>query len=271
MSNKDEFLSQLLPEYIDRVGTEFESRIRDWDQDVFDKELNDVVGGLLARQVTLAINIAISPQTWNQHVLPILLRSMADVYISFAWILLDPRERSRKFIEYGLGQEKLELAKHREAMTENDDVPEELENFVKMREQLLENECLSFLLPVNLGAWSEINTRKMAIDIDDKQFYDFVFTPFSSCMHSTWAHVSKWNLETCTNPLHMMHRLPAVMSLPTEPRMFANSAKYLCKTFKKFDESFSTTSRDAFSLYDFVCQEFREFYARCSREDEASE
>jgi len=270
MSNEDEFLQQFLSEYLDRIGIEFESRMRSWDQDIFDKEVNDVVGGLMARQVTLAIHTAISPQIWNQHVLPLFLRTMADVYISFSWILLDTEERARKFIEYGLGQEKLELAKHQEAIGDTDEVPNGFAEFIQLRKQLLDNERLSFLIPVNLGAWSEINTRKMAIEIDDKQFYDFVFTPFSSCVHSTWAHVSKWNLQTCTNPLHMLHRVPVVMQLPMEPKLFANSAKYLCKTFKKFDESFGDTSLDSFALYDFVCDQFSTFAASQSgSEDDA--
>jgi hypothetical protein len=41
---------------------------------------------------------------------PIILRAMVDLYITLSWIFKDPLERSKKYIAYGLGQEKLEIA-----------------------------------------------------------------------------------------------------------------------------------------------------------------
>ena len=79
---------------------------------IFLKEVNEVVGGLLSRQLSLATTLAKSLQVPNMHVLPIVLRCMADVYITFCWIVKDVKPRSRQFIEYGLGQEKLAIEKY---------------------------------------------------------------------------------------------------------------------------------------------------------------
>src|SRR5262249_45346466 len=122
------FLSNTLSEYIRLARREFDERMGAWDIDIFEKETNEVIGGLLARQLSLAINVAKSPSIWNAHILPIILRCMADVYITLCWISKDARARARQFVEYGLGQEKLAIEKFRESLSEETDPdPEALE------------------------------------------------------------------------------------------------------------------------------------------------
>jgi len=256
------FLSKTVKEYIRAVHSAFDARIDKWDIDVFDKEANEVVGGLLARQVSLATTVAQSPASWNMHLLPVVLRCMADVYITFCWIAKDVKQRSRQFIEYGLGQEKLAIEKHREAWgSESDPDPDVVES-IRIREELLDAERYRFLLPVNLGSWSEMSIRDMAIEVGEKQFYDLVFTQFSACLHSTWQHIWRMNLHPCANPLHMGHRVPWDPNLPPEPEMFTNSAKYLCKTFAKFDSTFLSkdTPGDPYECYDLIWNRFADYF-----------
>jgi len=82
-----------------------------------ERDVHEVVWALLARQVTLASQLAECPQIWTGHIAPLVLRSMADVYVNLAWVLKDPPDRCKKFIHYGLGQEKLQL-EHRTAEME---------------------------------------------------------------------------------------------------------------------------------------------------------
>jgi hypothetical protein len=65
-------------------------------------EVFDVLTALLARQATLAIEMASAPQLWNGHSAPLFLRAMTDVHITLAWILLDAKTRARQYIDYGL-------------------------------------------------------------------------------------------------------------------------------------------------------------------------
>src|SRR5579864_1842229 len=73
-------------------------RLNLWPVDFSRNEVHEVIGALLARQVTLAVQLASIPVVWNGHTAPLVLRAMADVYISIAWILKDPLIRSQKFV-----------------------------------------------------------------------------------------------------------------------------------------------------------------------------
>jgi hypothetical protein len=66
--------------------------------------VHEVICGMLVREATFAKDVARAPTLWTGHGAPILLRAMADVYINIAWLLLNPVERCRKFILFGLGQ-----------------------------------------------------------------------------------------------------------------------------------------------------------------------
>jgi hypothetical protein len=266
------FLDELISDYIQEARKSFQKRIDAWKIDIFEKETNEVVGGLLARQLSLATNIAISPQIWNAHVLPIVLRCMADVYITFCWISVDLKTRSRQFIEYGLGQEKLAIEKYREALSEEDEPDPDANEFLEAREKLLNSECASFLIPINLGSWSEKSTRDMAMEVGEKRFYDLVFTQFSSAVHSTWQHIWRINLYPCTNPLHMGHRIPNDPELPLDPQTFTNSAKYLCKTFARFDKTILGLSdeNNAYECYDLLYSRFANYYNNEKPEETAN-
>src|SRR5215467_298298 len=108
---------QLIHAFTTRAREELDQRLKKWPLDFAKRDFHEVVGALLARQVTLASQLAECPEIWNGHIAPLVLRSMADVYINLAWVLKDPLDRCKKFIHYGLGQEKLQL-EHRKAEME---------------------------------------------------------------------------------------------------------------------------------------------------------
>ena len=112
-------LERIVSDYVETSRKELYERWKHWPLDLTSTELHEVVGSLLARQVTLATQLAKAPSIWNGHVAPLILRTMTDVYINLAWIFIDPIDRARKFILYGLGQEKLEI-EHRKAQMEAD-------------------------------------------------------------------------------------------------------------------------------------------------------
>ena len=264
-----EFLSDAIGEYIQCARASFQKRMDNWDVDIFEKEVNEVVGGLLARQLSLATTIAQCPPAWNMHLLPVTLRCMADVYITFCWIVKDVKPRSRQFIEYGLGQEKLAIEKYRECLAAESDPDPHAVEMIAAREQLLDAERYRFLIPVNLGAWSEISIREMAIEVGEKQLYDLVFTQFSAAVHSTWQHIWRINLYPCSNPLHMGHRVPWDPDLLPDPQKFTNSARYLCKTFAKFDSVIlqEDDDSDAYNCYNLILGRFAAYFTGGADED----
>ena len=209
MSEESDFrqIKQLIMVFIKQARIELKERWEKWILDLAKNEVHEVVGALLARQVTLARQLAESPQIWNNHTAPIILRAMADVYISLAWILQEPLDRSRKFIFYGLGQAKLELEHRKAEIGDREHTPEE-KMCIEACESWINSQRFTFLTEVNVGSWSGINTRQMADEADCIDFYNFVYNPFSACSHSTWHHVARYNLMQCANPLHQNHQVP---------------------------------------------------------------
>ena len=177
---------------------------------------------------------------------------MADAYISLAWVLKDPLERSRKFVLYGLGQAKLQL-EHRKAQIDDREPTSEEKMMIEASEAWINSQRFTFLTEVNVGSWSGISTRQMAEEADCIDFYNYVYTPFSSCTHSMWHHISRYNLRQCANPLHQYHQVPEDPEFSMDPYNLYLSAKYLQKTFSAFDVKFGIKI-DLPSAFDHLCE-----------------
>lgn len=208
----------------------------------------------MARQVTLAIQLSESPSIWNGHIAPIILRAMADVHITLVWILKEPRERSRQFIRYGLGQAKLNL-EHRKATLDPEHPDPNHQRIIEVLESWIDRQRFTWLTEVNLGSWSGKNVREMAEEAGCLDFYNYVYGPFSQCAHSTWGHVERYNLRKCENPLHRFHRVPAVLDPPLDPHYLRLVAKYLRKTLHEFDLSLGTRGLEP-DVFDLLLSEW---------------
>jgi hypothetical protein len=241
MNDELDKIQKLLSDYIDSVRLELAARWRLWPLNLMQPELHEVIGALMARQVTLATQLAFSPGTWNAHIAPIILRSMADVHINLAWILRDPLERSRKFIFYGLGQYKL-LLEHRKAILAEKNEDPAQDPFVVTAEAWLNAQRFDFLTEVDVGSWSEVTVREMAEKAGCLDSYRYAYAPFSAATHSMWHHISRLNLRICENPLHRYHKMPLDPDLSSDPDYLYRAAKCVEKSFKLFDETFSIQS-----------------------------
>lgn len=235
----EERIRALIQSFVGNALTELTLRLESWPTDFSENEVHEVLGALLARQSTLAIQLAENPSIWNGNIAPIILRAMADVHITTVWILNDPVERSRQFIRYGLGQAKLNL-EHRKADLDPDKPDPKAHAFIEALEEWINLQRFTWLTEVNLGSWSGKSVREMAEEGGCLDFYNFVYSPFSSCTHSTWEHLERYNLRECQNPLHRFHRVPAVMDHPADPYYLHLVAKYLRKTLHAFDQVVGT-------------------------------
>jgi len=220
--------------FVERARFELDHRRQAWRVDLEKKEVHEVIGALLARQVTLATRLAQAPNLWDGHTAPLFLRAMADVYIILAWIIADPVDRARKFIHYGLGQQKLQL-EHRRAEFAGREPRREEKLAIEAMEEWMNSQRLIYLTEVNLGSWSGLTTRDMADQAGCLDFYNFVYTPFSACTHSMWHHIARYNLEPCQNPLHQFHHIPRDPELHTDVYYFYLGGKYLEKILTTSD------------------------------------
>lgn len=216
---------------------EFKERWNLWDKDFALNEVHEVVGALLARQVTLFIKFTEIPSMWNWHIAPSILRTMIDTHINLAWILGDPLERSRKYISYGLGQTKLEI-EHRKIRLNNSERDKYLQFYIDNLEKWLESQRWSFLTEVNIGSWTGLSTREMAKETGIIDFYNYCYVPFSAGTHSQWHHTAKYNLIHCMRPLHRFHKIPIVEEDHSDIHVVELAAKYMCKSFDVFDKKY---------------------------------
>jgi hypothetical protein len=230
----------LADQFADDLQVELSARWEAWKLDLSKKELHEVVGALLARQVTLAVEFSQAPACWSYHVGPLFLRAMADVYITLAWIFADPTqslERARKFIYFGLGQEKLQLEHRRaEIKTEGREPNADERAYFESVEAWINAQHYTFLTEVNVGNWSGLTVREMAKEADCLDFYNYVYQPWSGVAHSMWHHVGRYNVEQCGNPLHLNHLTPAVPRFYSDLHLLNLAGKYTHKAFRLFDQ-----------------------------------
>jgi hypothetical protein len=162
---------------------------------------------------------------------------MADVHITLSWILVEPTTRVRQYIDHGLGQAKLELEHRRNGLESADEGSKEsLNQIIQAHEAWINVQRWHFLVEVNVGAWSGKNTRQMAEEAGILDFYNYVYTPFSQCAHSTWFHVGRHNSGPSESPLSRQLWMPGIPDFSTDPWNLSLAAKYLDKSFNLFDE-----------------------------------
>lgn len=232
----------LIESYCANVDHELTERLEAWRPDFSQIHVHEVIGGMLARQATLSKDVARAPALWTGHSAPILLRAMADAYINIAWLLLDPVERCRKFVLFGLGQAKLELEHRRAQIGTREPTPQEAA-MLEAGERWIDNQRIGWLLDVDLGKWSSLSVRQMAEEANCIDFYNYVYTPFSACTHSMWHHVARYDLRECGNPLHRHHRRPTSEALAPDVHYLTLAAKYWSKTLSTFDRAHGLASR----------------------------
>lgn len=220
---------------------ELDAKWNEWPLDLSRTHVHEVIGGLLARQVSLAGNIASAPSIWNPHVAPVLLRAMADVVITAAWILEEPDERAKRYIYYGLGQMKLEMERRKAELDPLNPDPSAL-RMIEVSEGWIEQQRWPFLVEVNLGSWTDVSVRDMALKTGLIDFYNYVYQEFSAATHSTWHHVGRLNVDQCQSPLHRYHRVPVDPPISPDITFLLLAGKYLAKLFEIFDAKCQVTT-----------------------------
>jgi len=228
----------LINEYAQNIDSEFKHFWNSWEIELSEKEIHEVLSALIARQITIAIQFNSCIAGWTGDLAPIVLRSLADNYINIAWILKSPLERSRKFIFYGIGREKLNM-EHRKLQMEEDGFDSENDPLIRLSKEWINFHQYDFLTDVNVGSWSEKSVFKMAEEGECKGFYNHVYQPFSNVAHSTWNHVGKYNAKISDNPLHNNLLIPRINIGKPHYDYLELSAKYVEKALNKIHDTFN--------------------------------
>lgn len=199
--------------------------------DIYSNEVYEVIGGLLTRQRNLAFSMVSNIGMWSYNCAPIFLRAMVDTHINCAWIVKDPILRSQKFIAHGLGQEKLSIEHKKAALATMTDEKskEKMSEIIADLESWVTSQRYLFLQNVDLGSWSGINTREMAIDADCIDLYNHAYLPWSQAAHGMWNHIAKYDLARTASPFKKHMYEPNFLSYISDDPVF-NACKYFGKT-----------------------------------------
>ncbi len=133
------------------------------------------------------------------------LRAIAEAYITLAYLLKkDDPSTWRAFREHGTGQAKLVHLK----LDELKKTPKFLDR--KTIEAIANEDAWQEFVSMNVGHWDDSNLRAMSEEAGLKEVYDQYYGWSSGYMHANWAAVRDTSYEKCFNPLHRLHRLPAL-------------------------------------------------------------
>ena len=239
MDNEADFNAryrQILIDYCRAAELELRERWDLWPFKAADNCVHEVVGGLLARQTTLATHLVGGPPMWTPHVAPLVLRSMVDLRITLGWILIDPAPRCEQFVLCGLGQTKLWVEHFKSRLAERGEDPD-ADRQVKAMQGWIDSQQFHFLTEVNVGNWAGMDLRGMAVECGCQDLYRFEYSTWSAATHNMWQHVGVYNLKPCTNPLHLGgHRVPSTATTSEDLDLAQYGARYLDDTFAAFDE-----------------------------------
>lgn len=208
--------------------------------DLYTPDKDEVLFGLLSRQYRLFVALATSPYLWAADLARIILRCMADTLISFKWLLFNnDLGLYRSFKEYGLGKEKL-LKLHVEQILGN--IEEKNSSLSSLKESLedsINSETWEELLPIDLGGWSGLDTRRIAEKVGLKDLYRLLYSPTSADVHGEWISLRDSNLRRCINPLHRFHRVPTFEFPLISPNFIFTAAHLFKDLFKEWGKNYS--------------------------------
>ena len=172
-----------------------------------ESDYRTVAEALVCRCGSLFTALASSVQSWTATMGPLALRGMIEAYIDLKYISLDPGERAKRFIEHGMGREKLGAYQAERAadQTPEGNLRDLLEGRVRVADEIIESRKAEWATDVDTGDWAKKNLRQRAIEAGVESLYQSGYQPFSDAAHNSWAHLVRWNSSRCANPLHPVH------------------------------------------------------------------
>ena len=235
-SDPNEVLKEMIKNFVENLAAHVHGRSEAWKHSQVSRQVQEVLAGTLARQATLATELATNPSIWNMHTAPLLLRPMVESCINIAWILRSPEERSIMFVNYGLGQENLLLEQSKATLREIGEDPDK-DTRIQEWEQWINSQRYTFLTEVNVGNWGGLNLREMADEVNLLDLHRYDYALWSGAVHNTWHHIAHFNIQQCVNSLHGHHRIPEVSRPGFESVHLVKAAEYMDLTNELLDKA----------------------------------
>lgn len=235
-------ITDLLQQMLDEITIRFAARIQFWNVVLDIVEIQNVLGGLLARNCSLGIEFVLSPHFWNPLCSSVILRAMSEVIINMGWIALDPAARAKLFVDYGLGQDKLDY-EHLRAGNKSYTLP--VDQLAEIADGLAAQRHLIFT-DVNVGTWSSTSVSRMAAEAGLSDFA-VMFAGACGTVHSNWLLLHDRFID---EPPNDIPDVPDLM--PVKSAYLCAVATYLDKAFEIFDAVCDYPEQDEGLLLDLV-------------------
>jgi Family of unknown function (DUF5677) len=211
---------------LDQLGDRLRSAQTDFLSDPEADEPNELLLGLASRMYRLLSAFLNRPSAWVPDTAALHLRPLVDARILSGWLIAknDPA-LFEAYRVHGLGRLKLLREHIKEDVGDNP--PESAREMLEQFDRRVNLERDEMTQTVNLGAFTSVSQRDMAIQAGLKREYDLSYAPLSSANHGEWPAVRDTDTVLCTEPLHAGHRVgrfgPPSRTLRPEP-VFAAAA-----------------------------------------------
>lgn len=173
--------------------------------DAVDSKL-DAVFGLTMYSINLSLNL-IAGNSYRRVEGRHILRSLCECYITLAYLLhIDAKKTWVQYRNFGHGQAKLSYLKSID-FSDKDKAKFYRESDL---EDLANEDKWEEFVDIDLGSWSKLNLRKMSEEAGVKDIYDKYYSWSSGYVHGQWSAVRDTVFDLCMNPLHRLHRIPAI-------------------------------------------------------------
>lgn len=232
---KFKLLFEVFLDYSDSIENDFVEQIEKWPSSLEESVVYRIMGAQLARQVHFTLSISTNPGLWNGHTAPLILRPMLETYLKMAWALQSPLSRCNGIARADL-LGAISRLKQLKQEAEKNESAEASTTLLDSMNDLFEQELALF---DDQEKAILIESREMARKAGEQALtmYRNYQVKFSSAVHSTWNHISRFNLNYDPNPLHRF-QLVAMFPEIGANFMHAFCAADLCDhTFRLIFES----------------------------------
>ncbi len=249
-----EDLMKLMRAYEAQTKQDLRSITDAWPADLSEHPIPRVLGALIARQTTLALHVVSDPFFWNADIGPLILRPMLENWLKIEWCLKAPLARC-----LGIAKADLSGAKSRvQRLAATTRYPGAQQGGTAILELLDQEESL-FLAE---GKPVMIDSRQMAKNVGGEALiaYRRHHVLMSSCVHSAWNHIARYNLKVNPNPLHRHNFVPMLKEPDIDAGFALTAAEYCDKAFRSILRSNGSLT----TAYDDLLNKLHELGVVCS-------
>ncbi|SKA62821.1 hypothetical protein SAMN02745111_00707 [Eubacterium uniforme] len=185
-----------------------------------------------------------------------IIRNMIENYIMMLYLSKKEEEKEniwKDFEEYGIGQYKLILTKHRDNENNRDSHVDE-----KILELLVNEYKAEEFQNMDTNYFNRDNVRKKAEIVDEKELYGLYYDYDSAYEHGLWGAIRECAMKKCNNPSHLYHCVPMVDCESNLKSVFGDCVFVMNKTIKFLNDVYGIPETMMKELEDYERSIFEE-------------